>query len=174
MALHNDGLTAMKVLIIDDELRSPTAKGRSAQALIKELLDRDIEVIESTSAKDGESAFLTNLSIQCVILDWDLNHENITNHSNEKALLSVIRAHNEKIPVFLMTNPQEVESMTAEVMTQADELIWLLADTPFFLGGRIQAAILRYREAIAPPFLAYPRTHWRNCFLEIPHRSRVL
>jgi arginine decarboxylase len=152
MALHNDGLTAMKVLIIDDELRSPTAKGRSAQALIKELLDRDIEVIESTSAKDGESAFLTNLSIQCVILDWDLNHENITNHSNEKALLSVIRAHNEKIPVFLMTNPQEVESMTAEVMTQADELIWLLADTPYFLGGRIQAAILRYREAIAPPF----------------------
>ena len=145
-------LSVMKVLIIDNELHAPSANGRAAQALVKELGDRDVVVIESISAQDAESIFLTDLSIQCVVLDWELVPGEKSYHAGEKELLAVIRDHNERVPIFLMTDPEEVGTLTAEVMTQADELIWLLADTPFFLAGRIIAAIKRYREAIAPPF----------------------
>ena len=36
-------------------------------------------------------------------------------------------------------------------MREADELIWMLEDTTFFIAGRVLAAIRRYREAIVPP-----------------------
>ena len=152
MPKHHSKLAALKVLIVDNELNAPSANGRAAQALVKELRDRDVVVVESISARDAESIFLTDLAIQCVVLDWDLEQIKDSDHAFEKRLLSVIRDHNEKIPVFLMTNAEEVGTLTAEVMTQADELIWLLADTTFFLAGRIIAAINRYREEIAPPF----------------------
>ena len=38
---------------------------------------------------------------------------------------------------FSSSSMRDAKSLTAEVMTQADELIWLLEDTPFFLAGRI-------------------------------------
>ena len=72
MTKHLANLSVMKVLIIDNELHAPSANGRAAQALVKELGDRDVVVIESISAQDAESIFLTDLSIQCVVLDWEL------------------------------------------------------------------------------------------------------
>lgn len=152
MVNQEKNLSSMRVLLVDDELHSPTANGRAAKALVNELHNGNVEVIESVSANDAKSIFLTDPSTQCVILDWDLRGENATNHAEEKAFLAFIRSHNEKIPVFLMLNPEEVGTLDAEVMTQADELIWLLADTPFFLSGRIIAAMQRYRGMIAPPF----------------------
>jgi arginine decarboxylase len=152
MSQHNKIIIALKALIIDDELHSSTANGRAAQALISELRKNEVAVIESTSAMDGESVFLTDSSIQCVILDWDLSEGGNKDHGREKKLLKTIRAINDRIPIFLMTNPGDAGALTAEVMTQADELVLLLEDTPFFLAGRIIAAIWRYREEIAPPF----------------------
>ncbi len=152
MPQHKKIIISLKVLIIDNELHSPTANGRAVQALISELKKNEVEVIESTSAMDGSSNFLTDSSIQCVIMDWDLAEEGNDNHDREKKLLKTIRVINEKIPVFLMTNAEDAGTLSSEVMTQADELIMLLEDTPFFLAGRIIAAIWRYREEIAPPF----------------------
>jgi arginine decarboxylase len=152
MAQHNKIIIALKVLIIDNELNSPTANGRAAQALISELKKNEVEVIESTSELDGESVFLTDSSIQCVILDWDLSEGSNKDHGSEKRLLKTIRAKNDRIPIFLMTNSEDAGALSAEVMTQADELVLLLEDTSFFLAGRIIAAIWRYRDEIAPPF----------------------
>lgn len=153
MSKNTKNIIALKVLIIDNELNSPTANGRAVQALIAELRKNDVEVIESTSEEDGESNFLTDSSIQCVILDWDLMESGNQNHECEKKLLKTIRASNEKIPVFLMIRGEDAGTLNSEVMTQADELIMLLEDTPFFLAGRIIAAIWRYREEIAPPLI---------------------
>ena len=152
MAQHNKIIIALKVLIIDNELNSPTANGRAVRALISELKKNEVEVVESTSELDGESVFLTDSSIQCVILDWDLSEGSNKDHGSEKRLLNTIRANNDRIPIFLMTNPEDAGALSAEVMTQADELVLLLEDTSFFLAGRIIAAIWRYRDEIAPPF----------------------
>jgi len=152
MSKSTKKIIALKVLIIDNELNSPTANGRAVQALIAELRKNEVEVIEATSEEDGESNFLTDSSIQCVILDWDLMQTGNQNHECEKKLLKTIRTTNENIPVFLMIRGEDAGTLNSEVMTQADELIMLLEDTPFFLAGRIIAAIWRYREEIAPPF----------------------
>ena len=47
---------SMRALVVDDELGAATAEGRAARALVQELQGRAIEVIEATSADDGQNA----------------------------------------------------------------------------------------------------------------------
>jgi len=148
--IHGERLISMKVLIIDDEITAQTANGRAVRALISELREVDINVIESTSADDGQSVVLSDPSVQGILLDWTLSDDDIA-HDKAKALLRLIRARNAHVPVFLLVQRGESASLTAGVMRNVDELIWLLEDTTFFIAGRIQAAVLRYREALPPP-----------------------
>jgi len=45
--------------MVDDELSAQTASGRASHALIQELRDRDITVIEATSDADGQAVVLS-------------------------------------------------------------------------------------------------------------------
>ncbi|MDD1751743.1 MAG: hypothetical protein LUQ38_01465, partial [Methanotrichaceae archaeon] len=152
MNKRGERLVAIKVLIVDDELNAPTATGRAACDLVEELQSCDVVIVESVSAEDGESIILSDPSIQCILLDWDLGDDAHLTHGKAKKLLELIRSRNEKIPIFLIAEPQDSVGLSAEVMLMADELIWLLQDTAFFIAGRIIAAAIRYRDQLAPPF----------------------
>ncbi len=151
--MRGERFIGLKVLIIDDEIGLPTANGRAAIDLVDELESRNVEVVTSNSSKDGRSIIQTDPSIQCILLDWDLGDDDPTTHAKAKELLKFIRSRNEKIPVFLIAEPGDGPTLTAEVMEEADELIWLLQDTPFFIAGRIIAATNRYRDQLKAPFL---------------------
>jgi hypothetical protein len=51
---HGERLIRMKALMVDDELAEQTANGRAARALVRELRDRDVIVVEATSPKPGQ------------------------------------------------------------------------------------------------------------------------
>ena len=91
MTRHGEKLTPMKALIIDDELHSPTATGRAAQALIKELQNRDVEIIEAITEDDAESIVRTDPSVQCIILDWEIKGDESRNRDGEKNFLKMVR-----------------------------------------------------------------------------------
>jgi arginine decarboxylase len=148
--LRGERLISIKVLIVNDELATQTAKGRALRALVQELREGKIIVIEATSADDGRSVVMSDPSIQGILLDWTLSDDD-TSHDKAKALLNLIRARNTHVPIFLLLQHGDSASITASVMREVDELIWLLEDTTFFIGGRIMAAVKRYREALAPP-----------------------
>ncbi|MDD1757166.1 MAG: hypothetical protein LUQ22_00350 [Methanotrichaceae archaeon] len=152
MNKRGERLILIKVLIVDHELNAPTATGRAARALVEELQSRDVVIVESVSAEDGEAIVLSDPSIQCILLDWDLGDDDHLTHVKAKKLLELIRSRNEKIPIFLIAEPADGVSLSAEVMQMADELIWLPQDTTFFIAGRIIAAAIRYRDQLAPPF----------------------
>lgn len=120
--IHGERLISMKVLIIDDELTAQTANGRAVRALISELRELDINVIESTSADDGQSVVLSDPSVQGILLDWTLSDNDIA-HDKAKALLRLIRARNAHVPDFLLVQRGESASLTAGVMRNVDELI---------------------------------------------------
>lgn len=148
--IHGERLISMKILIINDELTTQTATGRAIRALAQELREGENIVLEATSADDGASVVLSDPSVQGILLDWTLSDDDMQ-HDKAKALLALIRARNAHVPIFLMVQRGDMASLTAAVMRQVDELIWMLEDTPFFIGGRILAAVRRYREALAPP-----------------------
>ena len=143
---------SMKALIVDDELGSATANSRAARSLVEELHRRDVVVVESPSLDDGSSIILSDPSIQCILLDWNLDDDDPTTHAKAKTLLSLIRSRNVHVPIFLMVERGHANSITSEVMRIADEIIWMLEDTTHFIAGRVIAAMRRYRDQIAPPF----------------------
>lgn len=142
----------MSVLIIDDDIRLPTANGRAVRAFADELRSRDVAVVESFSEEDGHSVILSDPSVQCILLDWNLGDDDPTTHAKALWLLETVRSRNKHIPIFLLAERGQISSITSEVMKQVDELIWVLEDTPGFIAGRIIAAMRRYRDQIAPPF----------------------
>ncbi len=147
---HGERLISMKVLMVDDELTEQSASGRASRALAQELRDREVVVVEATSADDGQAVVLSDPSLQGILLDWTLSDDDVA-HDKAKALLALIRSRNIHLPIFLMAERDDAASLTAEVMREVDELIWMLEDTTFFIAGRILAAVRRYREALAPP-----------------------
>ena len=147
---RTENLIAMKVLIVDDELADQTATGRASRTLVQELRDRGVDVVEASSAEDGSAVVLSDPLIQCVLLDWSLSDDD-SGHDKARALLDLIRTRNEHVPVFLMAERDDAVSLNSQVMREADELIWMLEDTPLFIVGRILAAMRRYRERMLPP-----------------------
>ncbi len=150
--VQGERIISMKALVVDDELGSPTAGGRAARSLVEELRNRDVEVVESTSADDSKFIILSDTSIQCLLLDWNIGNDDTATHAKAKELLSLVRSRNVHLPIFLIVERGYANSVTAEVMRIADEIIWVLEDTAHFIAGRVIAAMLRYRDEIAPPF----------------------
>lgn len=147
----NDQL-GMRALIVNDELKDETAAGRASRAIVADLIRREVDVVEAISAEDGLAVVCSDTSIQCVILDWNL--ESDPTHVQSIKVLDELRARNAAMPVFLLADRGSVTDIPAEVMQKVGHFIWLLEDTPDFIGGRIVAAINRYREQILPPMFA--------------------
>jgi arginine/lysine/ornithine decarboxylase len=146
---QGERLVHMKVLMVDDELTAQTAWGRATRALAEELRNRDVVVVEATSDDDGQAVVMSDPSLESILLDWTLG-DNDPEHDKARALISLIRGRNAHIPIFIITERDDVSTVTGEVMREADELISLLEDPTFFIAGRIVAAIHRYREVIVP------------------------
>ena len=144
-----------RVLMIDDELaQSTTAGGHAVRALAEELRARGIEVVEALSCEDGAAIVVSDAGLHCVLLNWTLGRNDGSSHSKATELLRILRGRNATVPVFLMADRNVAGTVTIEVATLADEFIWLLEDTPTFIGGRVASAIERYLQALLPPFAA--------------------
>ncbi len=143
-------LLPLKALVINDELTAQTVTGRAIRALVQELRNMEIEVIEATSPEDGHSVILSDPSVQVILLDW-LFGDTDTTHASAINLINHIRSRNTNVPIFLLIQRDDTSRLTSEVMRHVDELVWLLEDTTFFIAGRVQAAIVRYRQQLAPP-----------------------
>src|SRR5215470_185950 len=140
---------SLRALMVDDELCSPTAEGRAVRTLEQELKGRSVEVVEATSADDGLSVIVSDSAIHAILVDWTLGQDH--DHTGALNLINFIRARNDKIPIFLMSERSQAASIPISVMEMTNEFIWTLEDTAAFVGGRVVAAIRRYLEVLLPP-----------------------
>src|SRR4051812_34935136 len=143
---------SLRALMVDDELGAATAEGRAAGALVQELQERGIEVVSAISAEDGHSVIVSDSAIHTILIDWTLDGDE--DHSRARGLLELVRSRNDKVPIFLMAERDEVSSIPIPVMEMVDEYIWTLEDTAAFVGGRVSAAIRRYVTNMMPPLAA--------------------
>lgn len=143
---------SLRALVVDDELGDATAEGRAVRTLIKELQARDIDVVEASSAEDGQSVIVSDSAIHVVLIDWSLGDDD--DHERSLAFIQFLRSRNDKIPIFLLAERGEASSIPIDVMEMVDEYIWTLEDTAAFVGGRVLAAIRRYLDVMLPPMAA--------------------
>jgi arginine/lysine/ornithine decarboxylase len=141
----------LKALIVDDELEDATSWGRASRALVAELQARHIEVITALAPEDGEAIVTSDAGLNAILIDWSFEKDDPNTKAKVRSLLRRVRSRYARIPVFLMAEREETSTIPLDAMQLCDEFIWTMEDTVSFIGGRVMAAILRYREHILGP-----------------------
>ncbi|KPN90573.1 arginine decarboxylase [Pseudomonas nunensis] len=149
MPLEKQRRLGMKVLLIHEELSNKTAAGRAVRELAEVLEGRQVEVILAQSALDAIAIIHSDPMVQCVLLDWDLSLDD--SHEIAMSVLDAVRERSEAVPIFLLADRSSAATIGLDAMQKSDDFIWLLEDTSVFIGGRIIAAIQRYRDEVLPP-----------------------
>ncbi len=184
------GAVVRQALVVDEGLAETTsAAARSVRALVAELQARDIHVVEALSCEDGLAIAVSDSGIHCILLNWTQgDNDSRLSRAGDAIYCARCARATPSVPIFLMASRKLAGTVSVEVATLADEFIWILDDTAAFIGGRVQAAIERYVQALLPPFAAalarYDREReysWAApghqggvAFLKSPDRPRVL
>ena len=138
-----------RVLVVHNGIGDVTAAGRATAALIQDLRNRDIDVVDAASLGEAEAQISTHALLQAVLLDWELAGS--PGHESARKVIAAVRARAALLPVFLLASRGSLAEISADVLKHVNDYIWLFEDTPDFIGGRVAAAIDRYRAALLPP-----------------------
>ncbi|MEB0059658.1 Orn/Lys/Arg decarboxylase N-terminal domain-containing protein [Variovorax sp. LG9.2] len=138
-----------RVLVVHNGLDAASASGRATATLISALRDRDIDVLDAASANEARAQIAMHSLLQAVLIDWDLAGPK--GHHGARDIISEVRGHAARMPIFLLAASGAVGEMSADVLSEVNDYVWLYEDTPDFIGGRVMAAIDRYRATLLPP-----------------------
>ena len=138
------------VLIIDSELGNPSGGGIAIMEILEHLKGMDFRFILTKTGRDGLETFISHTEVGCVLVDWEIGEENGGIDSSE--IIHSIRKRNDKIPIFVTTKKHKVQDIPTEVLSQVQEYIWKMEDTPEFIAGKIAIAVKEYIEEMMPPF----------------------
>lgn len=143
----------MRVLLVHPRIGSESAGGRACRIVIQEFADRNIETETAMDVEDASAILLSDASIQAVMLDWSLPHEDgqVGDPPAAAGLIETIRSRNDRIPIFLLTERNKTKALTIELINAIDELVWLLEDSATFVCGRVEAAMRNYIKAMFGP-----------------------
>ncbi|MEO8935344.1 MAG: Orn/Lys/Arg decarboxylase N-terminal domain-containing protein [Burkholderiaceae bacterium] len=138
-----------RVLVVHNGVDAATAGGRATATLIDALRDRDIDVIDAASVGEATAQIAMHSLLQAVLIDWELAGPK--HNKAARDVIAEVRAHAARLPIFLLAASGAVSDMSADVLSEVNDYVWLFEDTPDFIGGRVVAAIDRYRATLLPP-----------------------
>ncbi|MCS6176827.1 Orn/Lys/Arg family decarboxylase [Shewanella baltica] len=138
-----------RVLVVHNGIGGQTAGDRATVALIEALKDRDIDVIDAASESEAIAEIRMHSLLQAVLIDWDL--AGTKDHASARNVIAAVRVHSAHLPIFLLAASGSISEISADVLSEVNDYVWLFEDTKDFLGGRISAAIDRYRATLLPP-----------------------
>ncbi|NCC51184.1 MAG: lysine decarboxylase [Spartobacteria bacterium] len=141
------------ILFIDDEVGIQTTEGWKTAAIVEELEDAlDCTVYNALSCHDGQEIVKSHAELGCVVIDWDIEQDAAVDDLTPAELINFIRARNEDLPILLMTDKLSVGDIPTAVLSKIDGYIWITEDTPTFIAGRIETALLKYIDTILPAY----------------------
>ena len=138
-----------RVLVVHNGMDDVSAAGRATAALVQDLRERGIGVIDAVSQREAEAQIATHALLQAVLVDWEL--VGAPEHESARSVIAAVRARAAQLPVFLLASSGSLAQVPAGILEQVNDYIWLFEDTPDFVGGRVAAAIDRYRATLLPP-----------------------
>jgi ornithine decarboxylase len=139
---------AYPVLLAEHELGTGTAIDTATEALAAELRGRGLAVITARSVADVQFAIAANSGVGAALLDWDLFEGERDLH----AVIDQLHKLNEKLPIALLAERADVESIPLAVAERLDGFFWLHEDTPAFVAGRVERMVKAYADQLLSPF----------------------
>src|SRR5688572_5609281 len=145
----------LRVLLAHRQLGTDKAGGRACKALVEEFARRNIEAVTANTGEDARAIAASDAALHALLIDWSLpgDGDKGSDDTASAALIAAIRARNERVPLFLLTEPGKANTLTVEQLHDLDELVWLLEDTAPFICGRVEAAMRIYLEGLFGPMV---------------------
>jgi len=142
-------LGGMVIAIVDDQLHADTSTGRVMREIVARLEGRGLVVVGLPSVADALTSVVALPAVHAAVIDWDSAEPSGRGATAE--LIALVRARNDRVPLFLSADPAVLNALPLEVIAEVDEYVWVLQDTPDFITGRIEAAAQRYQQRLLPP-----------------------
>ena len=112
------------------------------------LSEFDLSYFDVTDKTSAIQYFTARKDIGCVVVDWGV----FEGKGKEAAgFFQYIRDRNPTLPLFIITDQEEVLQIPHEVYKNITGYLWSMDDSPAFLSGVIRKATLDYQEKILPP-----------------------
>jgi arginine decarboxylase len=127
-----------------------TAGGRACDMLVDEFEARNIDTVTASQYEDALSVIHSNAALRAILLDWSIPGGDAGNAAATN-LIGAIRARNDRIPIFLLTERGKAKTLTLDLVEAIDELVWLADDASTFIGGRVEAAMRGYTRSMFGP-----------------------
>lgn len=140
---------AFPILVVAGSERQRLA-GETLRRIMSELAAFGHVVVSSATASDAAALIAADPSFGCVLLDWNLDREG--DRRPAEAVLRATRGHNVRLPVFLMVDRGDLDSIPLRVAELVREYVLVFEDTPAFVAGRIDYAWRRFTANLLPPF----------------------
>ncbi len=139
---------------------SPEGRGAAAAqvgAIERELRAGGLDVRWAATDADALAVLRTEAGLSAAVVAWDLPGTGVPQPTDpaEPGGAGVLRQVGRRfhgLPVFLVTDDEDLERMPLWVAETVIGYVWPLEDTPRFIAGRIATAARDYREAVLPPF----------------------
>lgn len=151
MTNHRPKILRYRLLLVDDGLEVSSASGHAIFTLRSELELNDIDVLRAFDITDGRRLFLSDAGLHGVLINWTLGNKLTHPHTAATELISFIRSRNEKIPVFLLIDGGCNSGISAEILMQVSELVWLMKESTSMIMERVKAAVKTYAHNLLGP-----------------------
>ena len=85
------------------------------------------------SSSEAQAQIAIHSLLQAVLIDWDLAEAKAHKGAG---VIADVRARAARLPIFLLAASGAFNDMSAEVLSEGNDYLWLFEDTPDFIGGR--------------------------------------
>ncbi|MEE4495220.1 Orn/Lys/Arg decarboxylase N-terminal domain-containing protein [Streptomyces sp. BE230] len=129
------------------------ARAGQLRRIERVLVDRGFEVRRASTAHDALAVLRTEAGMVAAVVDWDLPKADTD--GGEPGGADVLRQADGRfrnLPVFLVTDGDDLQHLPLWVAESVIGYIWPLEDTAAFIAGRIVTASRTYEEDLLPPF----------------------
>ncbi len=150
--IHLNIAETLTAAVVDDNLALDTVCAQATHALIDNMRDLGMEVIEIACVEDARSVIVSLPELDCILIDWDLDDGAQGSRAAAADLIELIRERNQELPILLLADSGSLSSVPLAVVKEVDEYVLVAEDTPGFIAGRVEAAARRYRSRLLPPF----------------------
>ncbi len=141
-----------KILLVEDEqVLKSEIMNKILDELEKSLWDFGILSVRAVSYEEAQVLITTDMDLDCIAAAGNMMMDKKENAEVIELLRNARKFHGE-MPIFIFADRGEnTGSMSQLSMELANEYIWIFEDSPVFVAGRINAAIIRYRNNLMPP-----------------------
>ncbi|MFG3136699.1 Orn/Lys/Arg decarboxylase N-terminal domain-containing protein [Streptomyces sp. NPDC048211] len=138
---------------VPERKEGESARAGQLRRIERVLVDRGFEVRRALTARDALAVLRTEAGMVAAVVDWGLPKTDTDGAECGGAdVLHQADGRFRNLPVFLVTDGDDLQHLPLWVAESVVGYIWPLEDTAPFIAGRIVAASRAYQEGLLPPF----------------------